>query len=244
MAYRVGGSGDSWRKVGRQTLGTLFLRTLPPIILVAIMWVVFAFEIVIGPRMFYSLGVTAGDLSRPWTWITANFIHVNLDHILGNTFFLLVLGILVSMEGWRRWLIVTVSSMLGLGLFATFVTQSGVTGGASGIVFGYFGYLLAAVIAERTLWQKVLRVIVAIFLLSSYWYVIISGFIPQGSMSWQGHLGGFLFGVLAAFYCERREWQRIIQHKPRSGPPDPYGRSGPSDRGPQPPAPRNQRYYW
>jgi membrane associated rhomboid family serine protease len=232
MAYSVNGPEPSIGQRGRKAAGTVVSRAIPPLLLLASMWVVFGIQMVFGPKVFYAFGVEAGNLSRPWTWITANFVHVDFDHILGNSVFLLILGLIVGMEGFRRWFVVTVASMFGLGLFATFVSRNVVTGGASGIVFGYFGYLLAVVIAEKTLTHKLIRLVVAVVLLWSYWYTIVAGFIPNGSMSWQGHLGGFLFGALAAFYCEKRERKLIAKAQNQTGPVNT----------PQPPNPGYPRY--
>lgn len=230
MAYSVNGSSrDVIFHRGRNAVSTIMKRAVPPLVLLASMWVVFGFQLILGPRVFYALGVEAGNLRRPWTWITANFIHVDLDHIVGNSVFLLILGLIVGMEGFRRWFVVTVASMFGLGLFATFVSQNAITGGASGIVFGYFGYLLAVVIAEKTMSHKLIRLAVAIVLLSSYWYTIIAGFIPNGSMSWQGHLGGFLFGALAAFYCEKQERKRLAKQRAQSAYMNPFNHQNPQN---------------
>ena len=87
-------------------------------------------------------------------------------------------------------------------------------------------------IAEKTLTHKLIRLVVAVVLLWSYWYTIVAGFIPNGSMSWQGHLGGFLFGALAAFYCEKRERKLIAKAQNQTGPVNT----------PQPPNPGYPRY--
>ena len=128
MAYSVNGPEPSIGQRGRKAAGTVVSRAIPPLLLLASMWVMFGIQMVFGPKVFYAFGVEAGNLSRPWTWITANFVHVDLDHILGNSVFLLILGLIVGMEGFRRWFVVTVASMFGLGLFATFVSRNVVTG--------------------------------------------------------------------------------------------------------------------
>ena len=66
--------------------------------------------------------------------------------------------------------------------------------GASGLVFGYFGYLLAQGWYERSFVS--IAVAVAVLLLYGS---IIFGVLPQGGfISWEGHLFGLVAGVLAA----------------------------------------------
>ena len=66
--------------------------------------------------------------------------------------------------------------------------------GASGVIFGYFGFLLLRGYFERSLSA------IAFSLLVGFLYGgIIFGVLPTDStISWQGHLFGFLGGILAA----------------------------------------------
>ena len=72
--------------------------------------------------------------------------------------------------------------------------------GASGLIFGFFGFLLARAYFERSLAAIALAVVV--FLLYGG---IIWGVLPgQNGVSWQGHLFGFIGGVLAAYLMSAR----------------------------------------
>ena len=102
-----------------------------------------------------------------------------------------------------RSLAVFVGSAIGAGLFISAFTPVGLTIGASGIVFGYFGYILAAALVERTPWVKLVRIVVAIMLLSAYSATILVGFLPSGGVSWQAHVGGFVGGIVVAVIAEK-----------------------------------------
>ncbi len=63
--------------------------------------------------------------------------------------------------------------------------------GASGLVFGYFGYLLTAGVVERSLLGVVRAVVVAGLYGSILW-----GAVPyRPGISWEGHLCGLLAGI-------------------------------------------------
>lgn len=194
---------DSWGSIARDAFSSTFSRFLPPLLLLAVIWVVFIAQLITGPALFYALGIPSGEFTRIWTWFTSPFIHANLPHIVGNSFFLLLLGVLVAVEGRRRWAVVTVLAAICSGLVTTVLSTNTVTGGASGLVFGYFGYLLTAPWFEVRRGRKILRFSVAVMLLVSYSFTLFAGFIPNGNMSWQAHLGGFLGGIVAAMLTLR-----------------------------------------
>jgi membrane associated rhomboid family serine protease len=67
--------------------------------------------------------------------------------------------------------------------------------GASGLIFGYFGYLLLRSYFERSL-SSILWSVLVLFLYGG----MIWGVLPQQvGISWQSHLFGFIGGGLAAY---------------------------------------------
>ena len=66
--------------------------------------------------------------------------------------------------------------------------------GASGLIYGYFGFLIFAGFISKRL------KLIAISLLVSFFYGgMIFGVLPvAGFISWESHLFGFLIGVVAA----------------------------------------------
>ncbi|MDO5720594.1 MAG: rhomboid family intramembrane serine protease [Actinomycetaceae bacterium] len=210
---------DSWRNIVRDATRLGASRFAAPLVVVALMWVTFLAQQFFDPWIWGTFGIEQGVWLRPWTWVTSVFPHANLRHLLSNTPFMLILGLIVGAEGWRRWLGVTIWGLLGAGLLVTLLApMNSITAGASGLVFTYFGYLIAVAITERTWRVKVLRIVVAAVLLSSYSYVIFSGFVSSGNMSWQGHLGGFLGGIAAAVIFEAREPESTLEARSRLHP--------------------------
>jgi membrane associated rhomboid family serine protease len=81
----------------------------------------------------------------------------------------------------------------GLGVWFT-GSPNTVVVGASGVIFGYLGVLLMRGLVERSWWN--LGVVLLVGLLYG-WQLI--GILPTDEqISWQGHLFGFLGGLIAA----------------------------------------------
>ncbi|MFD3516634.1 rhomboid family intramembrane serine protease [Streptomyces sp. NPDC058657] len=128
------------------------------------------------------------------------FLHHGFDHLASNTLPLLVLGFIAALSGIRRFAAVVLTIMLtgGLGVWLT-APEYSVTAGASGVVFGLFGYLVVRGFVDRRPWDVVVGVVVAAVYGSLLW-----GVLPTNeAISWQGHLFGLVGGVAAAFWFRR-----------------------------------------
>ena len=131
----------------------------------------------------------------------APFLHGNFRHLLANTAPFLILGGLVLVRRVRDFFSVSLIVIL-LGGFGTwlFAGSGTVHIGASGVVFGYLGYLLFRGYFERSLPAITLSVLVAIVYGS-----LLFGLLPtMPHISWQSHLFGFISGGLAAQWLTRR----------------------------------------
>lgn len=131
----------------------------------------------------------------------APVLHSNFSHLMANTVPLLVLGWFVLLRGFKTFVVVTVTVIIvsGLGTWLIGPTNS-VHIGASGLVFGYFGYLLLNSWFERSLASVLWAVLVFLLYGSLIW-----GVLPQGNgISWQGHLFGFIGGGIAAYILAKR----------------------------------------
>ncbi len=121
-------------------------------------------------------------------------LHGSGSHLLSNTLPLLLLGGLVALRGTKTIVGVSLFVILLGGAFVWLVGRPAIHIGASGLVFGYFGYLVALGWYER----RVLSILVAVAVLLLYGGIIF-GVLPQGGfVSWEGHLFGLIAGVMAA----------------------------------------------
>ncbi len=167
---------------------------------VASIWAVFAVDTVLGGALL-QYGVVPRTVDGLRGIVFAPFLHANLAHLTANTASLLVLGWLVMLRDARHFWIVGVLSMLGGGLVAwLFGAGNSVHIGASGVIFGFLGFLLFAGWYARSFGSIVISLGVAVL-----WGGLVFGVLPgESGISWQEHLGGFLGGVLAARWFSRR----------------------------------------
>ena len=124
----------------------------------------------------------------------APFLHGGFGHALSNTVPLLMLGGLVAARGWQALLGVTLFVVLLGGAGVWLAARSGSHIGASGLVFGYFGYLVARGWYDR----RIVSILIAVVVIIVYGGLIF-GVLPTGDrVSWEGHLTGLIAGILAA----------------------------------------------
>jgi membrane associated rhomboid family serine protease len=131
----------------------------------------------------------------------APFLHGNFNHLMTNTLPFISLGWLVMLRRNRDFYWVTIIAMLVGGLGTWLVgTSSSVHIGASGVIFGYLGFLLSRGYFERSLISVLASAIVAFFYGGLLW-----GLLPtEDGVSWEGHLFGFTGGMLAARFLLKR----------------------------------------
>jgi membrane associated rhomboid family serine protease len=168
---------------------------------VAVMWIV---EIVdwflLGGRL-NAYGVRPRSLDGLRGILFMPFLHANFAHLTANTLPFVTFGGLIILRKTSDFLLVTIVTMLvsGLGIWLTGAPHS-VHIGASGLVFGYFGFLLLRGYFERSILSIFLSLGVAFLYGGIIWGVLPS----QPGVSWQGHLFGFIGGIVAAQMLGKR----------------------------------------
>lgn len=166
---------------------------------IALLWVLESIDMATGQALD-TYGITPREPGELLDIVPAAFLHSGWEHVASNTLPLLVLGFIAALGGIRRFAAValTVIVVSGLGVWLTAPPHT-VTLGASGVVFGLFGYLLVRGFVDRRPLDIVVGVVIAVVYGSLLW-----GVLPTDSgISWQGHLFGLIGGVGAAFAFRR-----------------------------------------
>ncbi|WP_433546258.1 rhomboid family intramembrane serine protease [Streptomyces sp. CA-294286] len=165
---------------------------------VALLWVLEAVDSATGA--LHTFGLSPRALPELRDVLPMAFLHHGFDHVASNTAPLLVLGFIAALGGLRRFAAVVLTIMVvgGLGVWLT-APDNSLTAGASGVVFGLFGYLVVRGFVDRRPWDVVIGVVVAAVYGSILWGVLPT----HTAVSWQGHLFGLVGGVLAAFWFRR-----------------------------------------
>lgn len=124
----------------------------------------------------------------------APFLHGGFPHLIANTIPFLTLGWLVMVKRTSDFWAVTLIAMLVGGLGTWLFGSRGVHIGASGVIFGYLGFLISRGYFERKFGSILFSLVVLLLYGGLLW-----GVFPSNPMiSWQGHLFGFIGGVVAA----------------------------------------------
>ncbi|MGW0776952.1 rhomboid family intramembrane serine protease [Streptomyces sp. NPDC002835] len=167
---------------------------------VALLWALEGIDVASGHALD-AYGITPRQTDELADVVPAAFMHFGFDHVAANSVPLLIFGFLAALGGIRRFLVVSLVIILVSGLGVWLFSPSGAnTAGASGLVFGLFGYLVVRGFVERSMWQVAVGLAVGAVWGSS----IGLGIAPTDTgVSWQGHLFGLLAGVAAAFLFHR-----------------------------------------
>ena len=169
--------------------------------IVAVMWLLELADVFIFKQRLNALGIRPRTTTGLWGILFMPLLHGNLAHVAANTLPFLILGWLVIMRRLGDFLAVTAVTMIvsGTGVWL-FGAPNTVSIGASGLVFGYFGYLLLRGYFDRSFNSIAIAILVALF-----YGGMFLGVLPQGNgISWEAHLFGFAGGALAAWLLARR----------------------------------------
>ena len=174
--------------------------------LVAILWIVQIInaEILAG-RLNYYGGIHPQSSIRITSIFFAPFLHGSYTHLAANIVPLITLGWLIMLRGLNDFFFVSIVTIIvsGLGIWY-FGSPGSIHIGASGLIFGYFGFLLLRSIFDFSI-LSVLFALTAGFLYSG----LIWGILPSDpNISWEAHLFGFLGGIFAAQLLGKRKTNR------------------------------------
>ncbi|TXS50737.1 rhomboid family intramembrane serine protease [Streptomyces sp. uw30] len=169
---------------------------------VALLWLLEVADVISGHALD-GFGIVPRTPSELVDVVPAAFLHFGFAHVAANSVPLLVLGFLAALGGIRRFAALCALIIVADGLGVWLISPSGTnTAGASGLIFGLFGFLLVTGFVER----RPLGVLAGVLVAAVWGGSILAGLAPtQSGVSWQGHLVGLVAGVAAAFVLRRRE---------------------------------------
>ncbi len=161
--------------------------------LLAVLWLIELLNASLGHRLNV-FGILPRSLHGLAGIPLAPLLHGSFQHLLVNSVPLAVLGLFVLARGVGRFVYVTaVSVILGGGL-VWLAARPALHVGASGLIFGYFGYLLA----DAWYTPSPRAILIAALTVVLYGGMIV-GVMPGDVMvSWESHLAGFVAGIVAA----------------------------------------------
>ena len=172
---------------------------LIPISLVVFCWLVYWIEIQFSYN-FTKLGILPRNLSGLKGVFCAPFIHSDTKHLFNNSIPLIILFssvIYFYKDVWRK---VVFAGTLLTGLTTWVIAREAYHIGASGVVYLLFSFVFFSGIIKKQ-FQLVAVSLLVIFLYGGMvWYV----FPLEKGISWEGHLSGFVVGLLFAIFYRKR----------------------------------------
>lgn len=127
----------------------------------------------------------------------APLLHANFSHLLFNTMPLFFLALFAITLNPPLFYFATAAITLLAGLGVWLAGRSAIHIGASGLIAGYFGYVLASAYQHPT-FATFFCAGIALYYFGG---ILFSLFPTEESISWEGHLAGFLAGLLTMFIC-------------------------------------------
>ncbi|HEY8023162.1 MAG TPA: rhomboid family intramembrane serine protease [Burkholderiaceae bacterium] len=159
-----------------------------------LMWVLECANFLAGGALG-QFGIAPRSASGLYGIFFAPFLHASFAHLIANTPPYLILGWLVVQRRNSEfvWVSLIAAVVAGIGTWSVAPADT-LHVGASGVIFGYLGFLLSRGYFERSLSSILLSIVIGAIYGSLLW-----GMLPgQSGISWQGHLFGFTGGVIAA----------------------------------------------
>jgi membrane associated rhomboid family serine protease len=172
-------------------------------------------------EVLLAFGAMSGPLVERGEWwrlFTSGFLHIGFLHLALNMWGVYALGVLLEryFGGWKV-LGLFVFAVLGGSVGAWIAYPTGVSAGASGGVFGWFGAVVVIYFKYREKFSKKWGQHLA----SWIWHVVIANLVLALIFPFIGHaahLAGFIFGVIYAalvpsrpgFLDPVRPWTRAI----------------------------------
>ncbi len=132
--------------------------------------------------------------------ISAPFIHGSLSHLIGNSFSFIIFALMLAMlEGNKMFAKVILMILIG-GFLTWGMGRNANHIGASGLIFSLWGYMLFSGWFSRKL-----KYIVASIALIFFYSGMIFGVLPgKVGISWEGHLFGFIAGIIVSWFYHRK----------------------------------------
>ncbi|MFP4847200.1 rhomboid family intramembrane serine protease [Winogradskyella sp. PE311] len=181
-----------------------------PLMMVLFIWIVFWYQVEVDYGI-KSFGIRPQKIEGLLGIFTSPFLHGDIDHLYNNSIPLLVLSLaLFYFYNKIAWKVIIYGILLS-GVLTWIIGRSGNHIGASGLI-----YVLVSFIFFKGIFAKHYRLIalslMVIFLYGSLiWYV----FPVKEGMSWEGHLGGLITGLVFALIFrkqvaqpERYKWEQ------------------------------------
>jgi len=179
-----------------------------PLGFVLVLWIVYF----IGNASSFDfglLGIHPLDVKTLTGILTAPLIHLEFDHLFGNSISFFVIGFGLCFLYKRKALPVFGFIYIASGLWGWFLARDGYHIGASGLIYGMFFFLITSAFIKQEK-RTVAFALLITFLYGAIVWGFFPVFFPDKNISWEIHTTGAVSGVIAAFYFRKEGPQKEI----------------------------------
>lgn len=163
-------------------------------VMVALMWISEILDIFVFRHRLDVYGILPRNIIGLRGILFAPFLHGGFPHLIANTVPFITLGWLIMVRETREFFPVTVVIAIVGGLGVWLFGAPAYHIGASGLIFGYLGFLLLRGYFERSFSAIAIALVVFALYGGVLWGVLPS----YPGVSWESHLFGFIGGGIAA----------------------------------------------
>ncbi|MEO1107412.1 MAG: rhomboid family intramembrane serine protease [Pseudomonadota bacterium] len=176
-------------------------------IFIAALWAIQVINWALGYRLNLAFGLIPRHIGGIDGIFGMPVLHASFSHLMSNTPPLVLMGTLLALTATRALLLVNAVIIALGGALVWLFGSNAIHIGASGLVFGWFGFLVGRGVVDRSLVTLGAALLVALVYGSIIWGVLPG----QPGVSWEAHLFGALAGAVAALVI------RTHVHAPRIG---------------------------
>lgn len=166
-------------------------------IMMFILWLIFFVSMF--DRKLLLLGIIPRHVRGIPGILFAPLLHYNFNHIFFNSIPLLVLSNFILINGLNYFLIVTLMITVLSGIAVWCFGKPAIHVGASGVITGYWGFLVSNIYQKGSLTTVILGII------SIYYFAgLFLGIFPKDKgVSWESHFFGLLAGLATSYLLQQ-----------------------------------------
>lgn len=189
-------------RMGREiqtTITAMHFNMLVAFYIVGILWLIHIINYLVQYNL-NMLGIRPRKFKGLIGIVFAPFLHADFNHLFFNSVPLLALSSLILAQGRLAFYYVSTVIIISSGILTWIFGRRGIQIGASGVIMGYFGYLLF----NSYVHFNASSVALAGFCLYYFGGLFFALFPSiQKNISWEGHLCGFASGISTAYYLPK-----------------------------------------
>lgn len=179
-----------------EVISSVKMNMILPALIIAFLWCVNIINW-IGDNFLRVLGV----YPRHWKGVLGIFfspiVHANPEHLFFNSIPLFILmAFLLAMVGQNHFIQISLWIVVTSGILTWLVGRKAIHVGASGVIMGYWTFILAYTWHHPSLAAVIMSIIMLYYLGG----LAFSLFPTAEKVSWEGHCCGALAGIIVAYF--------------------------------------------